>query len=371
MILMDTRKASPPSPAPAASARIRKLNRKEPVEGDFVLYWMQQSQRAEGNDALEYAIRKANLMDIPVVVAFGLTANYPEANLRHYVFMLEGLREVGRKLRARNIRFVVQHGQPPDVALRLGRHATAIVCDRGYLTHQKEWRAEVARRAKCAVEEVECDAIVPVGLVSEKREAAARTFRPRVSKLAGSFLRRLPAARPAVPSADFPLGSLDLNDEGSVLERLSIDTSVKPVPHFTGGTDEAKKRLAEFIRRRLTGYGENRGRPETDNVSQMSPYLHFGQVSPVYIARKISEQEAKAPDDCRQYLDELIVSRELSFHFVHHTPDYDRFSSIPEWARATLKKHANDKRGYLYGRNELEAGKTHDPYWNAAMEEMK
>jgi deoxyribodipyrimidine photo-lyase len=61
------------------SSRIRKLNRKPLFDGDYVLYWMQQSQRAEGNHALKYAIHKANTLPLPMVVAFGLTPKYPEA----------------------------------------------------------------------------------------------------------------------------------------------------------------------------------------------------------------------------------------------------------------------------------------------------
>ena len=75
--------------------RITQLKKGEPIDGDFVLYWMQQSQRAAWNHALEYAVTQANELELPLVVCFGLTS-YPEANLRHYTFMLEGLEQVER-----------------------------------------------------------------------------------------------------------------------------------------------------------------------------------------------------------------------------------------------------------------------------------
>ncbi|MBP1609221.1 MAG: Deoxyribodipyrimidine photolyase, type, partial [Acidobacteria bacterium] len=127
-----------------SDSRIQRLNDKQYAKGDYVLYWMQQSQRAEENHALEYAVRKANAVNLPVLVAFGLANGYPEANLRHYSFMLEGLREVRRELAKRKILFVARHGEPPEVALRLGRRASCIVCDRGYLRHQVLWREQVA-----------------------------------------------------------------------------------------------------------------------------------------------------------------------------------------------------------------------------------
>ena len=72
--------------------RIEILNDKNIRKGKYVLYWMQASQRAEYNHALEYAILKANELRQPVVVFFGITDHFPEGNERHYAFMLEGLR---------------------------------------------------------------------------------------------------------------------------------------------------------------------------------------------------------------------------------------------------------------------------------------
>jgi deoxyribodipyrimidine photo-lyase len=101
---------------------------------------MQQSQRTEHNPALEHAVQQANAHDQRLLVAFGLMDDYPEANLRHYRFLVEGLADVAESLADRDIKFVVRRGHPVDVALRLARRATAVVCDRGYLRHQASWR---------------------------------------------------------------------------------------------------------------------------------------------------------------------------------------------------------------------------------------
>jgi deoxyribodipyrimidine photo-lyase len=351
--------------------RIKKLNCKPCADGEYVLYWMQQSQRVEENLALEHAIREANFLRLPLVVAFGLTADYPDANLRHYAFMLEGLREVRRQLARRRILFVMQHGEPPDVALRLGRKASVIVCDRGYLRHQKSWRAQVSRKARCLVEQVECDAIVPVELASEKREFSARTFRPKVMRLHRLFLNPPRAVRPAISSLALRIESLNPDDEDAVLGTLPIDTSIKPVHFFAGGTRTAKARLSRFIRFRLAGYAENRNRPGEESVSCMSPYLHFGQISPAYVARRIYSSRNGTVKDHASYLDELIVRRDLAVNFVNYTEDYDCFSSLPDWARTTLLQHKADRRNVIYSLRELEEAGTPDRNWNAAMNEMK
>ena len=177
------------SPPRSATAR-RRLNDRGAGEGKYVLYWMQQSQRARCNHALQFAVARADALGLPLLVGFGLT-DYPEANLRSYQFMLDGLRETAAALADRGIGFVLRRGAPDQVALALGADAAAIVCDRGYLRHQRRWRRQVADQAACEVTEVEADAVVPVVAASDKAEFAARTLRPRIHRLLDRFLRPL------------------------------------------------------------------------------------------------------------------------------------------------------------------------------------
>ena len=352
--------------------RITQLNDREIRKGRYVLYWMQQSQRAEYNDALNVAIREANRADLPLLVAFGLTDAYPEANLRHFQFMLEGLRDVEAALRQRGIGMVLRLGSPPEVALTLGHDAALIVCDVGYTRHQRDWRHKVSREADCRVLQVESDAVVPVTVVSDKAEYAARTIRPRITRHLERYLvlPRSPGLKHR--AADLQVPGLDLADTARVLRRLDIDRSVAPVdPFFKGGTKAAKKRLRRFIQHHLGHYNDHRNQPQTDDVSHMSPYLHFGHISPVYLALKIRDAREGQGIDRAAYLEELIVRRELALNFVHYTPDYDRYACLPDWARKSLAEHAEDLRPHGYDREALEAAKTHDPYWNAAMQEMR
>ncbi len=339
--------------------------------GRYVVYWMQQSQRSEFNPALEYAIARANELEWPVVVVFGLFADYPEANERHFAFMLEGLAEVAGKLRERGIKFVMRAARPDEACLELAPQAALIVCDQGYLRHQKAWRSAVAQEAGREVIEVEGDVVVPVDRVSEKREYAARTIRPKIARLLESYLGDLPSHRPVKESLRLRLRSdLDATDPERVLASLPIDRSVGRVQRFRGGTAEAQRRLRQFLREGLEGYGKARNDPADPQCSNLSPYLHFGQISPVEIAREARAAEGGGAEDRAAFLEELIVRRELAMNFVHFTSDYDRYSALPDWAKETLAVHRNDTREYVYTRHALESAATHDAYWNAAMTEM-
>ena len=351
--------------------RIQFLNDRDLRQGNFVLYWMQQSQRAEYNQALEYAVQQANEIGQGVLVVFGLMDDYPEANLRHYTFMLEGLQETQTTLTKRGIKMVVQKGHPVDVALAAGRKASLIVCDRGYLRHQRKWRKKIAKDAGCRVVLIESDVIVPLEVVSNKAEYAARTIRPKINKHLSNYLVEFKPTRIKKSSLQLRIKGIDLSDINAVLKDMSIDRDVLPVSHlFNGGTSQARKIFAEFLRHRFHDYVENRNQPQTDDVSHMSKYLHFGQISPLYLALQVLKTDERFKDAQEAFLEELIVRRELAMNFVNYTPDYDDYQCLPNWAQKTLSEHKIDKREHTYTRRQLENAQTHDDYWNAAMREM-
>ena len=292
--------------------------------------------------------------------------------MRHYTFMLEGLQETRSALGKRGIKMVVRQGNPADVALSAGKKASLIVCDRGYLRHQLQWRQKVARKANCRVVQIESDVVVPLEVVSGKGEYAARTIRPKIHKHLNDYLIEFKATKIKKSSLQLRVSGIDLGNIDAVLKKMALDRSVLPVSHlFKGGTANGKKIFKEFLSHRFEHYVANRNQPQTDDVSHMSKYLHFGQISPLYLASQILKTEKRHKEAREAYLEELIVRRELAMNFVYYTPEYDSYRCLPNWAQKTLKDHKKDKRERVYSRRQLENAKTHDDYWNAAMREMK
>ena len=347
--------------------RIKALNRKGIQKGSYVLYWMQASQRAEYNHALEYTILKANELRQPVVVFFGITDHFPEANERHYIFMLEGLREVKRSLERRGIRMVILHKSPEVGVVQLAKRASLAVVDRGYLKIQKAWRDYASKRVDCPLMQVESDVVVPIEEASPKEEYAAATIRPKFKQKLVFFLAPLRGRDPVIDSLSIDFDSFDVGDIEKAVSRLCIDRRVNRVNALHGGTKEAKRNLEIFLEGKIDHFPELRNDPTLDYLSHMSPYLHFGQISPLYIALKVLETRSPGIE---AFLEELIIRRELSMNFVFYNENYDSLEAIPDWAKKTLKSHQKDRRPYLYTLKELEEAKSHDPYWNAAQKEM-
>jgi deoxyribodipyrimidine photo-lyase len=347
--------------------RIKILNDKSPRDAKYVLYWMQAAQRAEYNHALEYAIRRANELKKPVLASFGITESWPEANQRHYYFMLEGLRGVRKDLEAGGIQMVILHESPDSCAVKLAEDAALVVVDGGQLRIQRKWRKNVAGKIDCPLYEVETNLIVPVEQASSKENFSAGTFRPRITKKLDYYLVPLRHKRPRLDSLGLKFATFNIGDIDKVLSKLKIDKSVEKVESFHGGTGEAKRLLSDFLRNKLDNFAERRNDPNAACVSHMSPYLHFGQISPLFVALKVLRTSSEGK---KVYLEELIVRRELSHNFVFYNDRYDSFASLPPWAKRTLNFHRRDKRGYVYSLEQFEKAETHDPYWNAAQKEM-
>jgi deoxyribodipyrimidine photo-lyase len=350
--------------------RITLLNHKPIQKGKYVLYWMQSSQRAEYNHALEYALTQANDLSLPLLVAFGLMDDYPDANLRHYTFMLQGLQDAQKTLVKRGIKMVVQHGNPADVAIKLSKDAALVVVDRGYLRPAKSWREKAAKEMPCKLIQIETDVVVPVDSVSDHAEFAARTIRPKITKQFDKFIQPLEKVPVKKKSLDLDMSGLDLSDVTKLAESLKLDKSVLPVDTlYSGGQTTARKTFLDFLEHRFNNYVPNRNQPQTSDTSYMSRYLHFGNISPLELVFMLREK-GRGRENIESYIEEVIVRRELSMNFCNFTPNYDSYDCIPTWAKKTLDEHRHDKRLRLYSLEQLEQAQTHDPYWNAAQKEQ-
>jgi deoxyribodipyrimidine photo-lyase len=279
--------------------------------------------------------------------------------------MAAGLQTLPDEFAARRIGWQLEIGDPveciPHAALQL--NAAAIVTDVNPLRIGREWRSAVADAIDVPMVAVDGDVVVPSALFP-KEEYAARTIRPKIHRVLDEYLQRIPDPLPPVASRH-----RSGPDPITALDDFDIDRDVGPAPDMTGGSGPGRDRMRAFVRERLARYPEDRQRADIDGTSGLSPYLHFGQVSPVEIALEI--QGSDATDEAKAaFLDELIVQRELAINFALRNPAYDRYDGLPGWARDSLAAHASDPRPEVYTFAELDGAATDEPLWNAAMTQM-
>ena len=353
----------------AADPRVTVRTRGTPdPDGEAVVYWMQRAQRAVDNPALDLAIDIGNLTHKPVVAFLGVNPFMRGANLRHYQFLAEGLADIAEGLRARRVGFVLRT-YPAHRLLPFLREVrpAAVVGDENPLRQTEQWRETIAEQLRVPFWTVDADVVVPTQLI-ETEQYAARTIRPRIHKHLSTFLvgraeQRADVAwapRQTVPSAP---ASVD------ILEGLPIDRSVAPVTSIRGGLRSARARLDAFVNDALESYADGRNQPERDGTSQLSAYLHFGQIGPREVAHRVAASGAP-PASLDAFIEQLIVRRELAVNFVRYNSAYDRLDGCERWARTTLGRHRFDARPHVYSREQFEAAATHDALWNAAQMQM-
>jgi deoxyribodipyrimidine photo-lyase len=333
-----------------------------------VVYWMSRDQRARDNWALLFAQRAAMEHKSPLMVCFCLSPSFLEATIRQYGFMLQGLAELESELEKKNIPFCLLTGNPgTEIPKFLSRKkAQALFADFDPLQIKREWKDRAAAKIRIPIHEVDAHNIVPCWIASAKREYAAYTIRPRINRVLSEFLEVFPRLKkhPFPPN-----GKTRRTDWGKVSLGLKVDKSVPEVGWIRPGEGAAQRRLGRFLRKGLQDYDSLRNDPTADGQSNLSPYLHFGQLSAQRVALEVSKIGLAIKSE-EAFLEELIVRRELSDNFCYYTPNYTAFESFPSWARETLHDHRDDPRAYLYSPEQFEYGETHDPLWNAAQNEM-
>lgn len=322
-----------------------------------MVYWMSRDQRAQDNWALLYAQKLALEKKQPLVVVFCLLKDFLGAGDREFGYMINGLKHTEKRLKLLNIPFVLIKGRPEELLPKFAKkiNAGALVTDFSPLKAGRVWREAVAKKIKCIMYEVDAHNIVPVWVASQKQEYGAFTLRPKIHKLLPEFLDDFPKLK-----------------KQSAYPRLAFGKNLWPKIKFnstgTLASNTATEELQKFITTKINKYAEHKNDPNKDAQSELSVFLHFGQISPQRVALEILS--LRQNKNTEAFLEELVVRRELSDNFCFYNINYDNFFGFPVWAQKTLAEHKNEKRQYLYSLKVLQDSKTHDRLWNAAQQQM-
>ncbi len=377
-----------PDPNPTAldllRLRTRRLTDHAVDEaGAFVLCWLMQALRADENPAVDAAIALGNRIGKPVVVLHALENRYPYASLRLHRFILEASQELGPGIEARGVRFVRflrRDGEGEvDLADRLSRRACAVVVDDVPTFVTRSYADALAGQTQRAVFAVDACCLVPMNthaglLATTKAFRAAHT--PLRTLHVETDLTQSPAIARFDGDLEVPHEAIEGDDAAALDARIAqtgIDLSLPPAPDFRGSRSAGLERLREAIGGVVPRYKWTRNNPALPGTARLSPWMHFGVVSPVELARAVyhAERDAGLHAAARwKFLDEALTWREYHYHNARHRPDWTRYAGLPAAARASLDAHADDPRPHHYSLDDLVHGRTHDDLWNAAQKQF-
>jgi deoxyribodipyrimidine photo-lyase len=362
---------------PVDPERIRKLNAApERPDRSYILYWSQMNRRVDSNQALLYAVELANRHNLAVLVYEGLTCTYEYANDRLHTFILEGVPETAKRLKKAGIGYAFYLRRTKkdrnDTFYEAAKHAAAIVTDDYPTFIARGHNASVPAKLDTAYYAVDASCIVPMSEITH-RQYGAYTIRPRIHRLLPKYLTASDALRVKHRfTATVPEFHTEVTDANiaALVASCQIDHTVAPSSEFQGGRLAAEKYLETFLHDKLRRYANGRNEPSQNATSHMSPYLHFGQISALEIALRVSEYAKEHKLIATEYLEELIVRRELAFNYSRFVEDPGDLKNLPEWCQLNMRKHAEDKRDPQYMPEQLERAETYDELWNATQKEM-
>jgi deoxyribodipyrimidine photo-lyase len=337
-----------------------------PLKTGPVIYWMCRDQRIGDNASLLHAQNLALGTRSPLVILFCLAPLFPGETIRQLSFMLEGLKEIESRARQLGIGFLLRAGNPPEMVQTAceGLSAGALVTDFSPLRTPRLWIDQVSRKIRVSFFEVDSHNVVPCRTASPKQEYSARTLRPKIIRLLPDYLKECPAVRPH----PFRMGQETPPVDWRQAEKgLQADRSVQGVAWLKPGEQAARAMLDQFIETRLHRYAAEKNDPTKEALSNLSPYLHFGQISATRVALEVRRRGGAGTEP---FMEELIIRKELAENFCFYNPRYDEFTGLPSWGKAALEKHWSDPREYLYSQEQFEEASTLDPLWNAAQTQM-
>ena len=335
--------------------------------GKSVLYWMSRDKRVDDNWSLILAQEIAIKNNVPLIVCFQYLGKFQNSNIRQYAFLFRGLIQLKKRLDSLNIEFLFLQGSVEKTIPKLveERSIGTIIIDYSPLKIYKARIKKVINKIDIPLFQVDSHNIIPVWVTSDKKEFAAHTIRRKIHKNIDEFLTDIPKIK------NHPIGNFKVHNQSytKIIERLNIDLSVKEVDWLEPGEEAAKNKLA-LLSHLLIGYGVKRNDPTKEGLSNLSPYFHFGHISPQRVAYEI-KHSLLGNEDKESFLEEMIVRRELADNYCEYEPNYDYFEGFHPWAQKTLNEHRNDEREYIYTDDQFEKADTHDPLWNAAQNQMK
>ena len=357
-------------------SRTLRLNKNTTTESNntCVIYVMSRDQRVQDNFALLEAQKKALELNLPLGVVFCLHHGKNGRAREHYMWMLEGLKQVEKDLAAKGIPFMLLVGKPADSLKSVLHHLKpdAIYFDMNTLRGPVRLQVVIAEIAKCPMYIVDTHNIVPVWEASTKQEFAARTIRPKIQKQLAQYIEEPQAIAKQTKAWPGTVKSID-DMKSLITKELNKIPSNKQQLSFVSGEEAAQKALRTFITKGLKGYDEGRNDPAHDKQSNLSPYLHFGQLSRLRTYLEVSfavQKDRTLRKDADAFLEELNIRSSLSDNFCYYSVHYDSLEGAADWAKKTLSAHSKDAREQTYTLKQLEHGVTEDLAWNAAQHQL-
>jgi deoxyribodipyrimidine photo-lyase len=355
--------------------------------------------------ASEYALQKKQKL-IPLIT---IDSEYQHENIRQLIFLVESITELTDSYKNRGLLLSVAYGKTREILTEIIQKNSIgmIVASASYVRYFHDILEHFGKTLTIPVVIVDDASLLPPWIVSDHVEYGAYTLRKK-------YWNTVTMLSPEKNISPEKVECIQThNDLGKVIKTSwykKYISELSKISHghankFLGGESQAQKLWNTFKKEKLALYDTARNNPNEENTSLLSPYLHFGCISPLQIYHECDELKTwnlKLETPLSAFLEECIVRRELAINMWYYEKHPDQWNCLPDWVIKTLNED-REKQSVLcplekgeewvnltlsngewknkwrgqggffpveYSLSDLKNGRTEDPLWNAAQHEL-
>ncbi len=327
------------------------------------IVWFRQDLRLSDNPALFHAVQRGPIVSVYILEGGGDRGVTSQLGSASRWWLHYSLRALGESLE----RLTLLRGDPGKELDKLIEQsgADSIFWNRCYEPH-------AIARDKTIMEDLRSRGLdvcgFNSGLLHEPWEVSTRQGKP--FKVYSPFWRAISAREVAEP---LPRLRSIITTECAIGDRLDDWRLLPDAPNWAAGWENlwqpgekgAMTRFESFIDDGLKGYGTLRDRPDRENVSRLSPHMHFGEISPRQVLarlRFLADSRPELRKDVDKFLSE-IGWREFSYHLLYHFPTLPEQNWRPAFDAYPWRESAADLEAWR-------CGMTGYPFVDAGMREL-
>lgn len=348
------------------------------VDGAYVLVVLNRALRSEDNPVIDAAIAHANQLNLGILVYSEVDETVDYACERIFYFILGAYRELAIALEKKKIKCVqvIRKAEEEDTLQLLTSKAAVIYTDEDY-TH---WdRAKIQRILDIACQTVflvDASRLVPTRQLPPNLKTTPE-FRKAHNKLRDTYFAQYKAVNEEqlviAAIKDLPIehnfAHYSDHDLENLLKQCNINHDIKISALHPPTQAEINQRLAIVKTKIVAKYKWIRNNPALEySTSQLSPYLHFGMISPQQVLAAIKSSDIPKSYTWK-FRDELLTWREWFHYQAFYNLNLHCYDFLPDDAKETLLDHTDDPRPDLCSFEDIIQGRTSDRTWNAAQRE--
>ncbi len=333
------------------------------------IVWFRQDLRLSDNAALYQACKECDVV-IPVFIDDPLSESISSTGSASRVWLHHSLESLSSDIASHKSKLILRKGGSQAVLIKLisETKATHLYWNRCYepQVRKRDEAIKSALKNRLEVKSFKGNLLLEPWQVLKQDDTPYRVFTPYWKAFTQNLMLTAPYATPSdfKPMKKWP-SSLELTQLNLLPQKPTPRWDKEMMFHWKVGEDAAHDVLHDFLEDGVQNYKEQRDFPAIGGTSLLSPYLHFGEISPLQVFHYSNSHKAQNPhhDHGVGHILRQVVWREFAYSLLYHFPETVTAPLFEKYKRFEWRNNETDLKRW-------QQGKTGYPIIDAGMREL-